>query len=160
MNMLMKSEARLLLQETFKGYGKGLSVLGTIFKAIKLDTDGLYAIVVLVLRGTASSFLKQSLLYILLRKKKFRINKPKANFIFVSVPSILLYSILSLAKSSLSSLIDLDYLLIEKNAVVFFLIFMVISRVIRSLNKIINTHSKREKKKYKRNKKAKKALKK
>jgi hypothetical protein len=127
---------------------------------MRLHTDGLYAIMVLTIRGVASALFKQIFLYILLRKKKFRLNKPKMNLIFVSIPSIILYLVIALSRSYSS---EEWALFLEENAIFFFMMFMVCSKIVRSFNKIIKNKQKRVKKKYKRKtekKKEKKALKK
>ena len=92
----------------------------------------------------------------LLRKKKFKINKPKLNLIFVSVPSIFLYTFIVISRYYSPTWVGQA---LEENAVFFFMLFMVVSRMIRSVNKITKQRAAREKKKYKRDQRAKKAFK-
>lgn len=152
-NMLMKSRFRVIFQETFKGYGKALNVLSAIKEAFKIGTDGVWAIVVLVIRGVASATLKQIIIFFLLRRKRFKYDKPRANFFFVSIPSVTLYIALVLIKT----FADPEMVrFLEEDCVLFFMTFMVMSKFVRSFNKIVYYRSKRIKKKYKTHKKNKK----
>jgi hypothetical protein len=39
MNKIKKSEIRIVVQETFKGYGKGLNLIALVHKGMKLHTN-------------------------------------------------------------------------------------------------------------------------
>jgi hypothetical protein len=87
MDTLRKSAIRRLLQETFKGYGKGLALLALVHKGMNAEISLSYFIWILVVRGSASSLFKSSVLSMILGKS-VKLKKPKANFIFNTLPSI------------------------------------------------------------------------
>jgi hypothetical protein len=58
MERYRKSEARKVVQETFKGYGKGFNLLILINKGIRFHYHPLTFIGILIVRGTASSLYK------------------------------------------------------------------------------------------------------
>ena len=97
--------------------------------------------------------LKQTIIFYLLRRKRFKWDKPRANFIFVSIPSVALYIALVLIKYYADP--ELVRFL-EEECVIFFMVFMITSKFVRSFNKIVYYRSKRIKKKYKTHKKNKK----
>lgn len=76
MERYRKSEYRKLVQETFKGYGKGFSLLVLVNKGFKLQIQPVYFIFILVIRGTASSLYKSATLSYLLNKP-FKLKKPR-----------------------------------------------------------------------------------
>ena len=89
MDTLRKSAMRRLLQETFKGYGKGLKLLSLVHKGIDAEISMAYFIWVLVVRGSASAFFKSSIISKILGKP-LKLKKPKANFIYNTLPCIAL----------------------------------------------------------------------
>ena len=141
----MKSKVRLICQETFKGYGKSLSVLSAIKEAFKVDTQGLWFIIVLTIRGIASAFIKQIIIFYLLRRKRFKYDKPKINFIFVSVPSVVLYLAVVFARNYAN---PEDIATLEEECTFIFILFMVLSKTVRAFNKVVQNRNKRIKKKY------------
>jgi hypothetical protein len=95
MMKIKKSEVRIICQETFKGYGKGLSLLRLVSKGIKLHMNGAYFVLVLFIRGSASALFKACILSILL-KKPVKTNKAKLNYLFITIPSVFLFLIKSI----------------------------------------------------------------
>ena len=113
-----------------------------------------YFIWVLVVRGSASSLFKSSILSVLLGKN-LKLKKPKANFIFNTLPSI----VLLLVEKFLFTFATYELATeIRGHLVHFFITFMVVSRCLRSMTRIITKNGKLKKKK--KNKATKKALKK
>jgi hypothetical protein len=90
MNKINKSELRIVIQETFKGYGKGLNIISLIHKGMKLHANVPYFIFVLAIRGSASAMFKAWCIS-LIEKKPIKTNKAKNNFLFIAIPSIFLY---------------------------------------------------------------------
>lgn len=90
MTRLKKSEIRIVVQETFKGYGKGLSLLKLVAKGYEMHTSGTYFLMVLVMRGSASAIFKASYVSIVV-KKPIKVKKAKINFLFITLPTAVLY---------------------------------------------------------------------
>jgi hypothetical protein len=90
MDKINKSEIRIILQETFKGYGKGLNMIKLMKKGLKLHTNMTYFVFVLIIRGSASAMFKAWCVS-LIEKKPIRTSKAKSNFLFITIPSIVLY---------------------------------------------------------------------
>lgn len=90
MNKIKKSEIRIVCQETFKGYGKGLSLIQLVNKGMKLHTHGIYFLFVLLVRGSASALFKAGCISVI-TKKPLKTKKAKTNFLFITVPAILLF---------------------------------------------------------------------
>jgi hypothetical protein len=90
MNKINKSKCRIVIQETFKGYGKGLNLIKLVHKGMKLHTNTGYFVLVLVLRGSASAMFK-AFIVSLIEKKPVKTEKAKNNFLFIAVPSIMFY---------------------------------------------------------------------
>lgn len=82
---------RKLVQETFKGLGKGKKLLSLISKGVEMNFSLSYFVLILIVRGTASSIYKSVILSLLL-KKNLKFKKTKANFLFISFPSILTFT--------------------------------------------------------------------
>lgn len=142
----MKSDTRLVLQETFKGYGKGISLLSSINKGFKLETNALYFIFVIVVRCLASSIFKVVFLSKVLGRKKFKLKKTKVNFVFNAIPTIIAYLVLIFVKSLLSP----EYREgLEESITFFFVCFMMMTRLIRSFWKVLNLRKRKDKKKIK-----------
>ena len=148
----MKSKLRLICQETFKGYGKSLSVLSAIREAFKVETQGLWFIIVLTIRGIASAFIKQIIIFYLLRRKRFKYDKPKINFIFVSLPSVVLYLAVVFVRNFFP---PEDVASLQEECTFVFILFMVLSKTVRAFNKVVHNGNKRIKKKYRVYKKSK-----
>jgi hypothetical protein len=138
----MKSELRLVLQETFKGYGKGISLLSSINKGFKFETNALYFILVIIIRCLASSVFKVLFLAKILKKKKFKLKKPKINFIFNAIPTIIIYLVLILVRKFLPEGTKEE---IEAEIRFFFVVFMTMTRLIRSFWKLLNLRKRKEK---------------
>lgn len=151
MSKIMKSHTRLVLQESFKGYGKGINLLASIYKGLKYDTDVFYFIFVLVVRCSVSSAFKSMYLSTVVKRKPIRFKKTKVNFVFNAIPTIIVYLTIVLIRKTFSYETGKA---LEDNVTTSFMMFMVISRCVRSLWKVLNMKKKREKKKYKRLKKA------
>eukprot|EP00347_Sterkiella_histriomuscorum_P015418 403357098 len=143
---IMKSDTRLVLQETFKGYGKGISLLSSIYKGFKLDTNPLYFIMVIVIRCLASSTFKVIFLSKILGKKKFKLKKTKVNFVFNAIPTIIAYFMICLVKMLLSRENGQG---LEEGITFFFVCFMMFTRMIKSFWKILNLRKRKDKKKMK-----------
>jgi len=99
----MKSDTRLVLQETFKGYGKGISLLSSINKGFKLETNALYFILVIIIRCLASSTFKVIFLAKILKRKKFKLKKTKINFVFNAIPTIITYIVIIMVRHIMPS---------------------------------------------------------
>lgn len=133
MNKIKWSEIRIVVQETFKGYGKGLSLISLVNKGMKLHTNPLYFILVLFIRGSASALFKSTCVSFLL-KKRIKVKKAKINFIFITIPSLALF----IAKFILRRFVETSKSSpMEQSVVHFFVLFMVISRCLRALVKIL-----------------------
>ena len=143
----MKSDTRLVLQETFKGYGKGRSLLSSMNKGFKLHTNPAYFIVVIVVRCLASSVFKVLFLAKILKRKKFKLKKTKINFVFNAVPTIITYVVLLLVKQVF--FVDCSEEL-EVDIKFFFMVFMTMTRLIKSFWKILNLRKRKDKVKIKR----------
>jgi hypothetical protein len=98
MNKIMKSNTRLVLQETFKGYGKAINLLSSINKGLRLSTDPLYFVFVLMIRCSISAIFKSFVLGTIIKRKGFKLKRTKINLVFNALPSILVYLALSLAR--------------------------------------------------------------
>ena len=110
MNKIKKSEIRIVVQETFKGYGKGLNLIALVHKGMKLHTNASYFVLVLLIRGSASALFKASCIS-LVTKKPVKTRKAKINFLFITIPSIFLYLLQVSLKTyihSLSSYMGID----------------------------------------------------
>lgn len=94
---------------------------------MKLHTHGFYFVIVLLIRGSASALFK-ALCISLIMKKPLKTKKAKINFLFITIPSVLLF----LVKKAVLAL-RLDH----ASVLHFFLLFMVVSRCIRALVKVL-----------------------
>lgn len=151
MNRLMKSDTRLVIQETFKGYGKGISLLSSINKGFKLETNLIYFIFVIIVRCSASSTAKAIFLSKLIKRKKkpIKFNKTKINFVFNSIPTIIVYLVIVALRYHLTKEVTSS---LEQTVTNFFVIFMTMSRFVRSLCKILKLQQRKTKRKIKREK--------
>jgi hypothetical protein len=70
------NEARKVVQETLKGYGKGFNLLVLVSKGIKSDFHPLVFVGILIIRGSASSLYKTTALSVMLNKP-LALKKPK-----------------------------------------------------------------------------------
>lgn len=133
MDTLRKSTVRKLFQETFKGYGKGLALIALVHKGINAEISMSYFIWVLIVRGSASALFKSSVLSLILGKP-VKLKKPKANFIFNTIPSITLL----LIEKLFFAFAPYEYACeVQAHLVHFFIVFMVISRCLRSMTRIL-----------------------
>ena len=139
------SECRIVIQETFKGYGKGLNLLKLINKGMKLQPNPVYFVAVLLIRGSASAMFKATCISFV-TQKPIKTRKAKMNLLFITIPSIILYLLLLIIRTtfkiSLSSMLALNHESITKQQleeplIHFFVTFMVISRCMRALVKIL-----------------------
>ena len=163
MNKIKKSEVRIVCQETFKGYGKGLSLIQLVHKGMKLHANPLYFVMVLLIRGSASALFKAFFIS-LIEKKPIRTSRAKANLLFITVPTIILYFVKLILRAYIHSLdsrkeeegfemghLMVAYLLgrkVEQGIVHFFITFMVICKCMRALSSVITSmtsHSKPKK---------------
>ena len=123
MNTLEKSQVRKVAQETFKGYGKALTLITLVGKGLQLHSDTHYFLAVLTVRGSVSAMFKATYLSLLL-KTPINLKQAKQNFLLTTLPSVLLY----LALKSVSH--RLEHAIIQM-----FLVFMATSRFYRAVNK-------------------------
>jgi hypothetical protein len=142
MNRISRSRIRIILQETFKGYGKAMNLLGSVRKALMLETNFFYFVWVLVIRGSASALFKATLLSFVL-KRPIVTKKAKRNFYQNTIPTIVLFSIKYLLRLYFEAYSPLreDF---EHNATVFFLVYMVVNRFMRSLIRVVKERSLRD----------------
>ena len=92
MNRIKKSQYRILFQETFKGYGKALNLMASVKKALTLETNFAYFIIVLVVRGSASALCKATLIKVIVRNKEsIETKKAISNLYWNTVPTMLVY---------------------------------------------------------------------
>ena len=126
--------------------------MAAIREAFKVETDGLWFIIVLTIRGIASAIIKQVIIFYLLRRKRFKYDKPKINFIYVSLPSVVLYLAIVFVRN-FASIENITFF--EEECTFVFILFMVMSKFVRGLNKVVYNRSKRIKKKYRVYKKSK-----
>lgn len=148
MENLRKSTIRRVFQETFKGYGKGLALIALVHKGFNAEISMAYFIWILAVRGSASALFKSFNLSMILGKS-MKWKKPKANFIFNTVPSI---SLLIIEKLVFTFSCPEFAAEVQGHLVHFFIVFMVISRCLRSMTRIILKNGKIKKKKKKNNK--------
>jgi hypothetical protein len=66
---------------------------------MKLHTNPLYFLLVLLVRGSASAMFKAGCVS-LITKKGVKTKKAKRNFLFITIPSMVLYSLHFLLKTS------------------------------------------------------------
>lgn len=92
MTRFKKSEIRIVVQETFKGYGKGLNLLKLVAKGYEMHTSSSYFLMVLVMRGSASALFKSTYVSMVV-KKPIKVKKAKINFLFITIPTVVLYLI-------------------------------------------------------------------
>jgi hypothetical protein len=81
MSYLRNNNFRKVIQETFKGYGKGVSMITLVKKGIKTNQAQPYFLLVLVIRGTASAIFKATYLSLTV-KKPLKLKKAKSNLIY------------------------------------------------------------------------------
>jgi len=124
-----KNEYRKVIQETFKGYGKGFSLLTLVAKGMSMDVSPAYFIMVLIIRGSASSLYKQLSLSLLI-KKKFKMNKPIINFIFNTCPTICVYVMYITLRRYTHKHFAIEF---EKHITPIFVTYMVLYRSIRAV---------------------------
>lgn len=79
MARIRKSRLRIVIQETFKGYGKAINLSGSIKKALVLEASFPYFVAVLVIRGSASALFKGFMISKILRRPMLT-KKAKRNF--------------------------------------------------------------------------------
>ena len=139
MERYRKSEYRKLVQETFKGYGKGFSLLVLVNKGFKLQIQPVYFIFILVIRGTASSLYKSATLSYLL-KKPFKLKKPRQNLIFNTLPTAIVFlTLLPLHMYTFTHLAQE----VERILTNIFVTYMVVSRCIRAVLKQVKSSQKK-----------------
>ena len=156
MDKINKSELRIVIQETFKGYGKGLNLIKLVHKGMKLHTNVPYFILVLMIRGSASAMFKAWCVS-LIEKKPIRVSKAKSNFLFIAIPSIILYLVQLLIRTYIQSLsnkdkYEMEHLMLrfflssklEQMILHFFVTFMVISRCMRTIKRVFEEMQKRK----------------
>lgn len=90
MRKIKKSEVRIVCQETFKGYGKGLNLIQLVHNGMKLHINPLYFIMVLLIRGSASALFK-AFCVSFIEKKAINTSRAKSNLLFITVPTITFY---------------------------------------------------------------------
>ena len=135
MKRIRCSQTRIVLQETFKGYGKSINLLSSVKKALTLETNIAYFIVVLVVRGSASALFKARLLSLIL-KKPMTTKKAKRNFYQNTLPSVALY----LTRLTLKHQVDRNSIVYEELdhvSIAFFIAYMVVGRFMRSLIRVV-----------------------
>ena len=91
MRKIMKNNKRIVVQDTFKGYGKSLNLASSIRKALRYESDPLYFIVILVIRCSITSIFKTFIIKTLIKRKPFKLKRTKVNLVFNAIPSILVY---------------------------------------------------------------------
>jgi hypothetical protein len=115
---------------------------------MKLHTSIPYFIFVLMIRGSASAMFKAWCVS-LIEKKPIRVSKAKSNFLFIAIPSIMLFLTQLVLKTYFSSWDnnesdDMDHQMLryfisgnlEQMILHFFVTFMVISRCMRTLKRV------------------------
>ena len=135
MKRIRLSRTRIVIQETFKGYGKSINLIGSVKKALALETNIAYFIMVLIVRGSASALFKARMLGLIL-KKPLTTKKAKRNFYQNTLPSIALY----LTRLALKRHVSRDSMLYEELdhvSIAFFIAYMVLSRFMRSLMRVV-----------------------
>lgn len=134
MSKLRKSEMRSVVQETFKGYGKGLNLISLVHKAFKLQINAPYFVLIVIIRGSASALFKAVFLHLIV-KKPLRLKKAKINLLFITIPTIIMFIAQFLIKYCLST----HFAEFDSHITHFFITFMVISRCMRQLMKILKS---------------------
>jgi hypothetical protein len=135
-----KNEYRRVIQETFKGYGKGFSLLVLVGKGLDLGINPFYFVFVLVIRGSASAFYKSICLSLIL-KKPLKLNKAKTNFFFNTIPTIIAFIALSL----LIKYTNLHVVFVlEKHITSIFVTYMILYRCIRMVTRYMKFSQKKD----------------
>ncbi len=108
---------------------------------MKLHTNAVYFLLVLIVRGSASAMFKAGCVS-LITKKRIKTKKAKRNFLFITIPSMVLYLVHLFLKTSY-----MEYLTnclskhstgeVEQAVVHIFITFTVVSRCVRALTKIL-----------------------
>ena len=117
---------------------------------MKLHTSIPYFIFVLMIRGSASAMFKAWCVS-LIEKKPIRTSKAKSNFLFIAIPSIMLYLTQLILKTYIGSWgknesDDMENLMLryfisaklEQMILHFFVTFMVISRCMKTLKSVFD----------------------
>jgi len=139
MRRIRQSQFRIVLQETLKGYGKSINLIGSVRKALKLETNVGYFVMVLIIRGSASALFKARTLSLIL-KKPMTTKKARRNFYQNTLPSIILYLTRFVLKTHISKESRI-YEEIDHVSIVFFVTYMVLSRFMRSLIRVVKRDS-------------------
>lgn len=87
------SPYRKLIQETFKGYGKGLKMIWLVEKVIEKNLSVYYCVFVIMLRCSAAAIYKTTMLKLML-SKPLKFYNVKKNFFITSLPSIIIFIVL------------------------------------------------------------------
>jgi len=121
MERLRKSELRMVLQETFKGYGKGLNLLLFVEKGISQSVSLPYFVLVCVVRGSASATFKSGCLSVLLGEP-LSLKKARENFYNNTLPTIFVYLLHHFLPAPILARVALSFIL-----------YMTLSRALRSI---------------------------
>lgn len=132
---LMKSKSRMVIQDTFKGYGKANSLLSSINKGMKLETNVLYFLVVLVIRCLITPLFKEVFILKFIKRKPLKFRKSKVNLVFNLLPSCLVYLTIISCRRFISPALCTE--IIVPYIQIFFWVFMIGSRFVRSLYKLL-----------------------
>lgn len=121
------NESRRVIQETFKGYGKGFNLLVLVNKGLSMQINPLYFVMVLIIRGSASAIYKSLFLSYLL-KKPLSLKKAKINFIINTLPTIVAFLVLAVLSKYTSKHVVHE---VEKHLTSVFVTFMILVRCIK-----------------------------
>lgn len=124
-----KNPYRKVIQETFKGYGKGFNLLLLVNKGLNLGIHPLYFTGVLIIRGSASAIYKQIYLSILLNKN-LKWSKPRLNFIMNTTPTILVFYIIYCLTHFTHKHLAI---VVERHLTIVFVNFMIVTRCIKAV---------------------------
>lgn len=100
-----------------------------------MQINGPYFLLAIVIRGSISAIFKEAYMSIIL-KKPMKLHRAKTNFFFVTIPSIILYIIIYLLRGFLADKNIAQE--IEHHLTHFFITFMVVSRCLRALMKVLS----------------------
>lgn len=130
-----KSANRKLIQETFKGYGKGYKLFRLIAKGIDMSINPFYFSFLLIVRGSISAFYKSVVLCYLLKKKELKLNKPIENIKFNALPALVVYvAYISMSKLTTTNKVPM---VMENSILSFFVPTMIVIRSLKTTWKVL-----------------------
>jgi hypothetical protein len=92
MQKYKRNPYRMVIQQTFKGYGKGIKLIALVEKGVEMCINPLYFCAVICVRCSVAALYKTLMLGFFL-KKEFRFRKIRDNLKMNGIPTLLLFII-------------------------------------------------------------------